>query len=133
MPAYTKDRNIYSPIKKNAEYPGEPNTSAAYATEKGMTPGVKLVYIREGIDDYRYITALEKKISELSGNTAAARDVSAAKLVVEEVRSKVPDYPASGIQTGYEAGETAVVNNPADLLKTLRYRIAKQLEALSKY
>ncbi len=133
LPAYSKDRNIYSPIKKNAEYPGEPNTSAAYATEKGMTPGVKLVYIREGIDDYRYITALEKKIAELAGNTAAARDVSAAKAVVEEVRNKIPDYPATGLQTGYEAGETAVVKNPADLLKMLRYKIAKQLEALSKY
>ena len=133
LPSYTKERNIYSPLKKNAEYPGEPNTSAAYATEKGMTPGVKLVYIREGIDDYRYITALEKKISELSGNTAAAKDVSAAKAVVEEVRNRIPDYPSSGIQSGYEAGDTAVVNNPADLLKLLRYKIAKQLEALSKY
>ena len=133
LPAYSKDRNIYSPIKKNSEYPGEPNTSAAYATEKGMTPGVKLVYIREGIDDYRYITSLEKKMTELSGNAAAANDVSAAKRVVEEVRNRVPDYPASGIQTGYEAGETAVVKNPAELLKSLRYKIAKQLENLSKY
>jgi len=49
------------------------------------------------------------------------------------VRNRVPDYPASGIQTGYEAGETAVVKNPAELLKSLRYKIAKQLENLSKY
>ncbi len=133
LPSYTNNSNIYSPLMKNAEYPGQPNTAAAYPTEKGMTPGVKLVYVREGIDDYRYITGLEKKISELSGNSAAARDVLAAKTVVEEVRSKIPDYPASGIKSGYEAGDTSVVQNPADLLKELRYKIAKQLEALSKY
>ena len=133
LPSYTKDSNIYSPLLKNAEYPGQPNTAAAYPTEKGMTPGVKLVYVREGIDDYRYITGLEKKISGLSGNSAATRDVASAKAVVEEARSKIPDYPDSGIKSGYEAGDTSIVQNPADLLKALRYKIAKQLETLSKY
>jgi len=125
--------NSYSPIRSNPEYTGQVNTRVLYPTKDGFTPGVKAVYVREGVDDYKYIVTLENAIKRLSGKKEAETAVREAKILVEQVRSRIPDYPSSDLETGYETGETKLKKQDSEMLKEIRYSIAQQISKLSKF
>jgi len=125
--------NAYSPIRSNPEYPGQVNTRVLYPTKDGFTPGIKAVYVREGVDDYKYIVTLENTIKKLAGKKEAEEAVKEAKKVVEQVRAKIPDYPSAALETGYETGETKLEKQASEMLKDIRYSIAQQLTKLSKF
>ena len=74
--------------------PLEPdNWAIAYPSPRGLLPTVGEKRIREGIDDYRYIHALETRMAEAK---AAGRDVSAASDLLGEIRKALPEYLERG-------------------------------------
>jgi len=65
------------------------NWAIAYPSPHGLLPTVGEKRIREGIDDYRYIYALETVMAQAQ---AAGRDISAASDLLGAIRKSLPDY-----------------------------------------
>lgn len=65
------------------------NSAVIYPSPGGLLPTIDEMRIREGIDDYRYIHALEQKIHLAA---AAGRDTSTATALLETIRAAVPRF-----------------------------------------
>lgn len=100
------DPDPYSPIPTvGFENAGESHTGVGpvYRFPDRIIPTPRYEWVREGIDDYRYLYTLLCRMEEVSG-PAAAGPRQEAEALLEEIRAAVPEYPATGLQTGAEAG-----------------------------
>ena len=96
----------YSPLPTGGfENEGESNTgrAPAYCFADRIIPTPKYEWVREGIDDYKYLYTLLEKLREADAPAAGEARRQAEKLLAE-IAAAVPDYPATGLQTGAEAG-----------------------------
>jgi len=122
----------YSPIPTGgSETPGESNTGRgpAYCFRDRIIPTPRYEWVREGIDDYRYLYTLEQRVREAQGKAAlAVKDE--VDVLLEQIALIAPRYPATGLQTGAEAGGSG---DPAQLLPCydyFRWRVALLLTKL---
>jgi hypothetical protein len=81
--------------------PNEP--SAALAYPGGYAPTIKYEWVREGINDYRYLKTLELAIAA-SPESAAAKS---AKEFLKNLKKFLPQYPETGLKSGADAGSTS--------------------------
>lgn len=116
----------YSPIPTGGfENEGESNTgrAPAYCFADRVVPTPRYEWVREGIDDYRYLYTLLEKLKQAKAGAAGEARAQAEELL-REISGAVPEYPATGLQTGAEAGGAG---DPARLLAYFdhfRWRIA---------
>ncbi|MBM3475189.1 MAG: hypothetical protein FJX75_18155 [Armatimonadetes bacterium] len=104
----------YSPIPVGgSENPGESNTGRGptYCFPDRIIPTPRYEWVREGIDDYRYLYTLREELREVGGKAAKVR--AEADALLDEIAQVAPMYPATGLQTGAEAGSSG---DPAQLL-----------------
>lgn len=117
--------NAYSPIPIGGfENEGESNTGRGptYCFPDRIVPTPRYEWVREGIDDYRYLYTLLQALKRAPAGAAAAID--RARKLLQELSDAVPEYPAIGLQTGTEAGGSG---DPARLMAMFdhfRWRIA---------
>jgi hypothetical protein len=105
----------YSPIPVGgSENPGESNTGRGptYCFADRIIPTPRYEWVREGIDDYRYLYTLKERLQGAEG-AAAAKAKDEANALFAEITKVAPQYPAIGLQTGAEAGGSG---DPAQLL-----------------
>ncbi len=76
-----------------APYPYNPfhteSEGLTFPAPDGPRATVEYEWLREGIDDYRYLKRLEQAIARAE---ASGRDTSAAKKLLDEIRSRLPEY-----------------------------------------
>jgi hypothetical protein len=104
----------YSPIPVGgSENPGESNTGRGptYCFPGRIITTPRYEWVREGIDDYRYLYTLKRKLGE--AGERAAKEQAEADALFEQINQVAPMYPATGLQTGAEAGGSG---DPAQLL-----------------
>jgi hypothetical protein len=128
---YSKGNKVFSPVPTSFENEGSSNTGVVYSTINEIIPSIKYEWVREGIDDYRYITTLEYYLEKLKNNTDAKGLIENAGRVIDELKKVIPEYPSTGLITGREAGE-GEVSQEGGILNNLRWKIAKSILELSK-
>jgi hypothetical protein len=116
----------YSPIPVGgSENPGESNTGRGptYCFPDRIIPTPRYEWVREGIDDYRYLYTLDQRLKAAKGQVPQ-QVAQEAQALFDEIEQVAPQYPATGLQTGAEAGGSG---DPAELLATydqFRWRAA---------
>ena len=95
------------------------NWTVAYWSTDGLLPTLEQVRMREGIDDYRYLHALEMQMAAAG---KAGRDTTAAAALLEQIRKSVPEHLTAG---------TARFRDIEYELDAWRGRIAGQVEKLA--
>ncbi len=81
----------YSPVQRGSfEYAGMHPGMQLWATdlEGTLRPTPRLLGVREGIDDYRYLYTLQKRLAERPGHPLRGE----IEAWIEQVRSEVPPY-----------------------------------------
>jgi len=75
-------------------------TSAAFAYPGGYVPTIKYEWVREGIDDYRYLRTLDAAMKSKPNSPAA----KAAASFLKRLKKYLPQYPKTGLRSGADAG-----------------------------
>ena len=83
--------------------PFNPGWGAVYPSPQGPLATVGYEWVREGIDDYRYLFTLEQEMK--AAGAAQEALVARARRLLEEIRREVPPWPGEGLETGEEVGE----------------------------
>lgn len=95
-------------------FDGDSAYNVTWVTPGKPLPTLELVQIREGIDDLRYVRALEKAMDEArkSGKPEAVKAVEAAQKDLDDLRNQLPDNVKLliGEMDPKEAGKPAIGN-----------------------
>lgn len=121
----------YSPVQRgDFEYSGFHPGRHLWAVDLGghLNPTPRLLAIREGIDDYRYLYTLERRLEQPGNPTVKA----AAQAWLDEVRKSVPAYAhAADFVDETAAGDSETDTDFTTQLDDIRARAANFLRALS--
>jgi len=125
-----------------APYPYNPfhteSEGLTFPAPEGPRATVEYEWLREGIDDYRYLKRLEQAIATAE---ASGRDTAAAKKLLSEIRSRLPEYTGLAFslaidqKPGKTAPEAAFEANKQGIQNEMnrwRKQIARQIIDLEK-
>ena len=122
-----------------AYFDGAPSLSYVYPSQDEIIPTIGWEAIREGIDDYRYLTTL-KKIMEQARSLGKEDIIKDAEKIFTEVTTMVTmdNYGAayhkamrSGVDTAYQRPRVEP-DLPIQQYDKLRLKIAREIEKISR-
>ena len=130
---FKKTDKPFSPVRMMSDAPGKSNARVSYSATRGIIPSIKYEWVREGIDDYKYIITLESLINDLSLNKSAKESLEKAKRVLDKIHKEIPYYPPTGLVTGTESGEGGGEGDLSGSLDGLRWDVAQSILELQNY
>jgi len=125
---------------------GKSQLSYVYPTKDELIPSIGWEGVREGIDDYRYLTTL-KQLADKAKAAGKANLAKGADTIFEDVKKMVTmdnygkayhdaqynlSKPAGATQTGAYHRKRVEPDMPIDAYDKMRLKVAKEIEKLSK-
>ena len=121
----------YAPVQRgDFEYSGYHPGMQLWAVDLAgrLHPTPRLLGIREGIDDYRYVYTLERLLDK----APASETTAAARAWLDKLRAEVPPYAhASDFTDETAAGDTEAEFDFTARMDTLRQQAAAFIQQLS--